>query len=403
MSHASWSLLYEPRDWQHRALDAWRSNGNSGIVQVVTGGGKTVFAEMCMLEFIAAVPSGLIVIVVPTLTLLDQWFVSLQEELGVAEDDISMYSGESRPTTPRRINLMVLNTAREEAIRIAAQAPAMLIVDECHRAGSNENARALRGQYQATLGMSATPRREYDDGLEVHLVPALGSIVYEYDYNEAAEDGVVASFDLINVAVDFLPHEEEEYRKLSRRVAAALQSADTSGVVDARVKRLLQQRARVSSQAALRIPTAVALALRHHGDRVLLFHEHIEAAETMHGLLERHGVSATVYHSKIGSAVRRDNLRLFRRGVFDALVSCRALDEGTNVPEASVAIIASATASGRQRIQRMGRVLRPAAGKEVARIYTIYATEQEEQRLARESRTLVGARSVSWQRIQTNG
>ncbi|MYJ57684.1 MAG: DEAD/DEAH box helicase [Chloroflexi bacterium] len=393
-------MLYEPREWQHRALGEWRANDSKGIVQVVTGGGKTVFAEMCMLDFIATFPSGRIVIVVPTLTLLDQWYVSLREELGVSDGEMASYSGESQPSEPKRVNLMVLNTARKEAARVSDGVPSMLIVDECHRAGSSENARALQGQHQATLGMSATPERDYDDGLEANLVPGLGPIVYEYDYNEAAVDGVVAPFDLINVAIDLLPDEEREYRRLSQRVAAALQSMDTGGLQDKRVKRLLQLRARVSSRAAMRVPAAVAVALRHRGEKVLLFHEQIEAAEQLNSLLDDRGVPSTLYHSRIGQAVRRDNLRLFRRGRFDALVSCRALDEGTNIPETSVAIIASSTASGRQRIQRMGRVLRPAKGKALARIYTIYATKQEEERLAREARALVGASSIVWRRIR---
>jgi superfamily II DNA or RNA helicase len=91
-------------------------------------------------------------------------------------------------------------------------------------------------------------------------------------------------------------------------------------------------------------------------------------------------------------------LRLFRRGAFDVLVTCRALDEGTNVPETRVAIIASSTASTRQRIQRLGRVLRPAQGKLLATIYTVYATEIEKDRLAREAMTLTGAEAVSWQK-----
>ena len=85
------------------------------------------------------------------------------------------------------------------------------------------------------------------------------------------------------------------------------------------------------------------------------------------------------------------------------LVSCRALDEGTNVPETSVAILSSSTASARQRIQRMGRVLRPAAGKSHATIYTVYATDPEEKRLAREAQELVEASSVSWKRTKRHG
>jgi superfamily II DNA or RNA helicase len=77
-------------------------------------------------------------------------------------------------------------------------------------------------------------------------------------------------------------------------------------------------------------------------------------------------------------------------------VTCRALDEGFNVPEARVAIIASSTASPRQRIQRLGRILRPARGKQRALVYTIYATDQEEQRLAREAETMDEIANLKW-------
>jgi superfamily II DNA or RNA helicase len=82
--------------------------------------------------------------------------------------------------------------------------------------------------------------------------------------------------------------------------------------------------------------------------------------------------------------------------VFDVLVSCKALDEGMNVPEAAVAIIASSTASHRQRIQRLGRVLRPAPGKDHALIYTLFATRQEQKRLMNEEESLDGVAGVRW-------
>jgi hypothetical protein len=59
----------------------------------------------------------------------------------------------------------------------------------------------------------------------------------------------------------------------------------------------------------------------------------------------------------------------------------RALDEGFNVPETEVGIIATSTATPRQRIQRLGRVLRPTEGKNGATVYTLVATEPEIQRL----------------------
>ena len=108
-------------------------------------------------------PSARFAIVVPTLALLDQWYVSLREDLQVPEAEIATYSGESRAAEVGVVNLMVINTARTQAPKVPADSEAMLIVDECHRAASSSNSAALVGHYRATLGISATPEREHDD------------------------------------------------------------------------------------------------------------------------------------------------------------------------------------------------------------------------------------------------
>jgi len=80
------------------------------------------------------------------------------------------------------------------------------------------------------------------------------------------------------------------------------------------------------------------------------------------------------------------------------LVTCRALDEGANVPEANIAIIARSTSSTRQRIQRLGRVLRPAAKKSAATVYTLFTGEDEREQLANEARGLEGVARIVWKR-----
>ncbi len=396
------ALRFEPRQWQRQALSAWIAAGNRGIVEVATGGGKTLFAELCISTVAHDKPDARFVIVVPTEALLDQWYVSLREDLGAEDDDIALWSGASGTTEPRRINVMVINTARWAAQSVAAGHSTMLIVDECHRAGSPTNATALQGTHFATLGMSATPEREYDPGFEEYVAPALGGIVFRYDLNAATADGVLAPFELINVAIDLLPDELERYDTLSKRVGrqAAIAKRDPSG--HERLEHLLRRRARVAALASMRVPVAVYLVEQHRGVRTLIFHESIEQAEVLAVNLQGRGHSVTIYHSRVGPSLRRDNLRLFRRGVFDVLVSCRALDEGINIPETRVAVIASATASHRQRIQRLGRVLRPAPGKERATVYTLYATLIEEQRLIAESSRLTAADSVSWRRTRVS-
>ena len=397
MRARKWSLSFAPRRWQLECLRAWEVDYR-GIASVITGAGKTGLALMCMLRFAGEFPDGRVVIVVPTRALVDQWYVALQEDLSVSEDDIAVYSAEERPGDPRIVNLMVINTARRAASFLASQYDTLLIVDECHRAGSPVNALALQGPHRASMGLSATPVREYDSGLEEYLVPALGPIIYEYNYERAYQDGVISPFRLVNVRVDLLSDEQKEFQRLTRRIAIAQRQREAHGEANADLKRLLLWRAAVVSSAAMRIPVASKLIEMNRGQRTLVFHERVDAAESILRVLTERGHSATIYHSKIGPHLRRSNLRLYRKGVFDVLVTCRALDEGLSVPETTVGIIASSTASSRQRIQRLGRVLRPAPDKDAATIYTIYATDREERRLLEEARELKDTAMVSWNR-----
>ena len=393
-------LKFTPRDWQLQALAKWKSE-RRGVVQAVTGGGKTGFAQMCLQAYFEEVENGQVLIIVPSLALLDQWWIALQEESGVSGDQIGLLSGSETCEEDKPIIISVINSARSFTNTFSKDRALFLIVDECHRAGSPANAKAILGNFVATLGLSATPDRGYDDGFEAYILPRLGPVIHEYNYVDASRDGVISPFSLTNVRVDMLPDEEKKYRRFSHSIARA-RHAEIDSDSDDKIKRLLQLRAAVSANATRRIPVAVKLVEFHRGERAIVFHERIEAANRILSLLESRGHRATIYHTAIGPTIRRDNLRLFRKGLFDVLVCCRALDEGINVPEASVGVVASSTASQRQRIQRLGRILRCAVDKETASIYTIFATTEERKRLAREEADLEGITSVSWYQGRTN-
>lgn len=70
--------------------------------------------------------------------------------------------------------------------------------------------------------------------------------------------------------------------------------------------------------------------------------------------------------------VRRLALERFRDGELRILISCRALDEGFDVPDADVGIVLSCASIERQRIQRMGRILRRREGKQISSLYYLY-------------------------------
>ena len=360
-----------------------------------------MFAQMCILEFFRTEEDGQALIIVPTISLLDQWWIALQEEIGVLPHDIGLLSGQESCKGEEPITIAVINSARRFTEEFSRNRKLFLIVDECHRAGSPANAKALLGRFVATLGLSATPEREYDQGFQKHISPRLGPIIHQYTYVDAAHDGVISPFSLTNVQVSLLPDEAEKYRNYSRSIARNMRITKEKDIDD-KLKFLLQQRAQIAANATRRIPVAVKLVEQHKGERAIVFHERIEAANYILTTLRIRGHRATVYHTEIGETARRDNLRLFRKGLFDVLVCCRALDEGINVPEASVAVIASSTASYRQRIQRLGRILRAVEGKDAASVYTIFATDEEQKRLIKEESNLEGITSVSWYKGQTN-
>lgn len=391
------ALTLRPRQWQERALQAWNESGRRGIAKVATGGGKTVFAELCMSEVLKSEDSPRFIILVPTLSLLDQWALSLEEEFNVPSDDIALWSGGKKPKEAKSFNIAVINSARTLIGRMAeGNEPVMLIVDEVHRAASAQNAKALEGTYIATLGLSATPERQFDDLFEEVLKPRIGPVVFEYDIISAAKDGILSRFEAINVEFELLADEAHQYNELSARIARrrAVVAAD-----DEILEALLRKRARVAALATMRAPLATRLCEQHKGARTLIFHEDIGAARTIHHTLIARNHAATTYHSRIAGPRRRENLRMFRKGIFDVLVCCRALDEGLNVPEVQVAIIASSTSSTRQRIQRLGRVLRPHASKERASVYTLFATRVEKDRLAQEAIALQEIADVRWAKV----
>lgn len=381
-----------PRMWQRQALDKWRQ-AKRGVVKVVTGGGKTVFACSCIAEFLSEYPEGQIAIIVPTTALLDQWAVDICFATDLQDEDIAVFSGQIKSKVLKKINILVINTARNiaENLFFGSTEPLMLVVDECHRAGAIENSKSMLGKYDGTLGLSATPEREYDDGFEERIEPALGSVIYEYTYKDAFRDGVIVDFDLCNLEIKGMPVSNMD--KSTKNPYKHLDGTSREkNFIDVSASNSIKK---IEGQM-LRILWAVKLALMHAEERVIIFHERINALNLIVDMLLERGVDVVVYHSRLSIAHRKDNLRLFRKGQFRVLATCRALDEGANIPEASIAIIASSTKSTRQRIQRLGRVLRKAPHKQRASIYTIYIGKDEQERLDKEERGLVGVAEVSW-------
>ncbi len=268
-----------------------------------------------------------------------------------------------------------------------------LIVDECHKAASEKFRKIFSISSTASLGLSATPERPYDDGLTEVPVPSIGEVIYTYDYADALRDNVIVPFELRNILFDLEPDTQALYDKATKAIAKSISAsrADSEQTIA-----LFLKRARILNSSLNRIKLTLKIVAANSGKKILIFHEDINACEVIFGVLQSHHVPVGIYHSKMPLRERAEVLKSYRSGMIEVLVTCRALDEGFNVPETEIGIIAASTATRRQRIQRLGRVVRPAPGKTGAAIYTLVASGPEISRLQEEENDIDGVASISW-------
>lgn len=388
------------RAWQVRALALWKENNGKGIVQVATGGGKTIFAQACIQDSLSLDPNLRVVIVVPTVSLADQWIVCLMQEYGFSESQVTRDLSEILKGGSCIVCVSIIDTFRRKVSLLGDKAERIfLIVDECHRAGSERNSAIFSAKYKKTLGLSATPERQYDNALEDHIIPGLGPILISYTLTDAYADGILSPFTITNVYAPLLPDEQDKYNKLTSRIIRLSRKAKPTPDDFEKLKSMFIMRARLVNTSRLRMPIAVKYLLENQGRRTILFHEDIDVLSRIVATSKRRNISICEYHSKVSRSMRLSNLKLFRKGVFDVIASCHALDEGVNIPEAELAIIVSSTATVRQRVQRLGRVLRKSENKNAAEVVTFYSTEAEKKRLSAEAENLSSEISVTWRTV----
>ncbi len=114
-------------------------------------------------------------------------------------------------------------------------------------------------------------------------------------------------------------------------------------------------------------------------DKILVFGERIRQAEELYTRL-RNDYPGKVgrYHSKLGNQANKNAMERFRLGDIRILIACKAIDEGVDVPDTAIGIILSGTSTQRQRVQRLGRIIRQKEGKESALLYYLHITESSE-------------------------
>jgi len=405
--------------WQKNALAAWSAQGHRGIVQAATGTGKTTLALAAMDVLLRTNPHLAVKIVVPTIPLARQWNEALLRHVPSEELRPGFVGDGSRDVTNRRVIIYIVNSARTMLAiharrELALKHPMLLICDECHHLQSKQNRHIFdfltpeireSGLY-ACLGLSATPLDTMHDEV---LTEALGDVVFRYDVGRASRDGVLSPFVVCEVSAGFQPKELAEYDKLSLTVRLCMgkllnKNTYLKGLPKSRfmheVTKLAQaggmnpqdpaaafllatyDRIRLVHLAEGRLVCCLALLERlPKTNRMLIFCERVSQAEQLASLIRREwGNICGVYHSQLNREARMRILRSFRDHEFRILISCRCLDEGLDVPDADTAVVVSSTSVPRQRVQRLGRILRRAPGKSAACLYYLFIRESAEDK-----------------------
>ncbi len=423
--HLSDKQLYP---WQEECIQRWFRNDCRGMVQAVTGSGKTRLALAAAERLQKSLPCPLrIRIVVPTGALMRQWHRAAQDFLfsqdgassarGSQTGAVGMVGGGFQAEGDGFCTIYVINSAR---YRLARQILAdlkqgnavLLIADECHRYASGQNRLIFEflpylkdaSSRFCSMGLSATlPSGE---ALRF-LSSALGRKIYSYGMAQAASARTICRYDLFHISLSFDQEERDAYDELSDRLAllyATISKAAPSIHHMSQTERfellrrlaagrepktaqaasqymgLTYKRKNLVCLASARVSCALELLrLLPAHERILVFGERISQAEELYQLLQKAFPGrAARYHSQMGRQANQNALERFRNGEVRILITCKSLDEGLDVPEVSIGIILSGTSTQRQRIQRLGRIIRQKEGKSRSSLYYLHVSDTAE-------------------------
>lgn len=387
--------------WQHEALAAWRDEGRQGVIEAVTGAGKTLVGLAAAWGELQE--GGKVQVLVPSIELLNQWAELVREQFPRHRMGL-MGGGFHDHLSDVDILVTVVNSARNLPANADGRR-ALLVADECHRYASERNAGALDGScFEARLGLSATYERSDDRHLDI-LDPFFGGTCYRLDYAHAIADEVTAHFRVALIGVRFCVEEEFEYEQVNERVRRlrswllnntdareepfAVFMTDVSSLAEGgegeatgKARAYLNAFSRrrqilAETDAKHELLNELAPAIRA-AERVLVFTERQGAAEEAAATLSGQGIRAGAVHSGIATETRRALLAQFAQGSLSALCAPRVLDEGVDVPAADLGIILAASHSRRQMVQRMGRILRRKSDGRYARFVIAYVVGTSE-------------------------
>ena len=391
--------VIEPRPHQRDALAAWKTAGQRGTVVLPTGAGKTILAMMAL-----SVVKRSTIVIVPTIDLLHQWVDVIQR----------FYQGPVGLLGGGQHDLQALTVATYDSAAIYSEKLGdkfgLLICDECHHLPAPQyQLIALASIAPYRLGLSATVERP--DGKESVIYSLLGPLVFTGRIREMTHE-TLSPYEVVTLEVSMTDDElaayeaaRSTYTKFLRAQGIRMNQRD--GWLDfikkssrssegKKAMKAYWLQKRLAQAASEKIRQTWLILRKHRGQRILIFTDDNQMA---YRIGRQFFVPVLTHKTKLSE--RKLLLEEFRQGKQSIIATSKVLNEGVDVPEASIGIVLSGSGAVREHVQRLGRILRHQDGKK-AILYELvakgtgehYVNRRRKQHDAYEGPS---TRSTSWQ------
>jgi superfamily II DNA or RNA helicase len=372
--------VIELRPYQESALNKWRRAQNRGVLVLPTAAGKTYIA----LKAIALLRTQTL-IVVPTIDLIDQWKNRIKECLGAESGAVG--GGEN---TVRMITVATYDSAYLQATLLGNKF-LLIVFDEVHHLASPSYMQ-IADMYIAPYRMGLTATYERIDERHQLLPRLVGDLVYTIAV-EKLTGKHLAPYTYEKKYVALSPEEQQLYNRemttfksyLREKRIVMKSPRDFQRFIiitgrDPRAREALLARnhaLKIALNSQEKIKTLAKMLQTNKNEKTLIFTLHTDLVYTISRLFL---IPAITYLTPKDE--RREILENFRKGNYHTIITSQVLDEGIDVPDATIGYILSGTGSTRAYIQRLGRLLRKVEGKQ-ARIIEIISKETMEVQMSR--------------------
>lgn len=384
------SLLPNLRDHQIHAVKSWKNNGFRGIFEHATGSGKTITSISAMEAHLS--DYQFVILLVPSNILMRQWEEEITQfmpkanlaKMGGGYDDSSVINLMTNLEYDTPIIIMsTIQTIRKKKhifnlSRLVKKKPnsVLLLVDECHRIGSDSFKDFCDLKFTRSLGLSATPRRYGDEEGTERITNLLGPIIDRYSLSQALTDGHLCEYEYFIEMINLTQQEQETYDSIRVRMSRMFAQWKNSEIKEMppNLASLIFESRRIIRGAEQKLLRMGEILLEHYDQNQhwLIYCDTEAMLNKAREIIRNVGQNPYIYHSKMSSYEQEKTLEAFERdgGI---LLAIKCLDEGVNINKISHGIILSSTTNPREFIQRRGRLLRKSPGKIKATIFDTFA------------------------------